>query len=138
MLGLHVAVDVAEAMRGVEDREHADRDRRRLVGRERAPAHQDAREALAVGALHHDIRRAVVDRSLVGDGDDPRVHHAARDLGLAAEPTPEIGVVEEARAQRLDDDRAPVFEARRLEHDAGSADADPLTDAVLPLDDGPA
>jgi len=142
VLGLHVAVHVAVLVRGVQDGGDAHGDRADDLGREHADAAQDALQALAVDALHHEVGRAVGSReagedALVEDRDDRRVRHGARHLGLAAQAAHEIGVVHERRTQDLHDHVLAVREARGLECDGRSADAEHVSDAVASVEDSP-
>jgi hypothetical protein len=125
---LHVAVDEAAAMGGVEGVRdlRGDRDRARRIERPLAP--QQRLEVAAGDVAHRDEQAPLALTGLV-DRDHVRVVEAGREPRLAQQPL----VGRDARREQLEGDRAAEPEVRRAMDLAHPAAPEQLLDAV-PLD----
>src|SRR5205814_4010447 len=103
------------------DVDDARRRHRRLV--------EELREVGALGVVHHHVAH-VVDLADVDHADDVGVAQPAGELGLALEPLEDLGVLEDARVEDLDRERAADLDVAGLVHRAHRALAEAVQDLV--------
>ena len=107
VLGLHVAMDDAGAVRVRERAEQLDGERRRDLGRERARLLQELAQRLAADELDDEVLLVLVGRRDVEHLDDVAMPELRDRLGLGLEAVGDLAALAEVRVQHLDGDVAP-------------------------------
>ncbi len=105
VVGLEIAVDDADGVRGIERERDLVRDVERAMELDGAFLLDQILERLALEVLHHEVDRALGQDAEVGDVDDVRVVDRGRRARLAEEAMDRLLVARELRMQHLHRDR---------------------------------
>src|SRR5207249_7474987 len=124
IVGLDVAVDDTDRVRGAQRVGGVDHDAARLLRRQPAPAFEPGRERLPVDVRHHEVDEAVRPFADAVDRDNVRVGQPGGGLRLAQEPDADLLAEGELRREYLDGHLAFQALVTRLVHDAHPAAAD--------------
>ncbi len=109
---------------------------RHELRRHRPVRAQHRSEILAVEQLHHDVRRAVVERADIGHPAHVLAAQLSRRPRLAREALDDTGRVDHRGVQELERDRSAERQVRGGDDDAHTALAEHALDAVLARYDG--
>jgi hypothetical protein len=103
-----------------------------FLARQRAARSDEGREIPSLEVLHHDERRAVLERADVEDPRNVLAFELGRCARLARESCDESGALEHLRKEKLESDRAIEKDLRGGDHDAHTTGAERPLDAVFP------